>query len=323
MKSLRRSAGRASAFTLIELLVVVAIIALLISILLPSLSKARAQARTTLCASRIAQVAKAFLIYADDFNETPPFICIGRGTGYLGQCDPNENWLVSGQVGGTYLAAIIWDGAEANWPSNWVQTGTLFSYTRFETMYRCPEFERVRNADCVQNRFNYSRCSLGRKATFDPNHLMDTSIATMPYGFGYEGPIVKPGTAYAPSQLPIVMDEDWYAYIGYHGAMSFSWDHCDPIMDLVDSFIGDYHGSAIIGVGHIDGQWTNKYTRKRGSVAMYDCHVELVRDWLAQIGPGDRGGRAIPNPLAPGVLDANRDMLGLFCYSQQGAQSPI
>ncbi len=52
-------------FTLIELLVVVAIISLLMSILLPSLSKAREQSKLVACASNLRQLSMAMEIYAD------------------------------------------------------------------------------------------------------------------------------------------------------------------------------------------------------------------------------------------------------------------
>ena len=59
-------------FTLIELLVVVAIIALLVAILLPSLSRAKEQARRAACASNLHQLVVALHLYSEDNNEKIP-----------------------------------------------------------------------------------------------------------------------------------------------------------------------------------------------------------------------------------------------------------
>ena len=67
-------------FTLIELLVVVAIIALLISILLPSLNRAREQARKSVCASQMHQMGLAFLMYVDDNFDYMPMGTLGFET---------------------------------------------------------------------------------------------------------------------------------------------------------------------------------------------------------------------------------------------------
>ncbi|HVP09826.1 MAG TPA: prepilin-type N-terminal cleavage/methylation domain-containing protein [Phycisphaerae bacterium] len=65
---------KTKAFTLIELLVVVAIIALLISILLPSLSRARELSKRTVCGANVRGVGQAFYIYAQDDPGTFPAI---------------------------------------------------------------------------------------------------------------------------------------------------------------------------------------------------------------------------------------------------------
>jgi prepilin-type processing-associated H-X9-DG protein/prepilin-type N-terminal cleavage/methylation domain-containing protein len=60
------SAHASGAFTLIELLVVVAIIALLLAMLIPSLASAREQAKGTACKSNVRQVLLANMYYAND-----------------------------------------------------------------------------------------------------------------------------------------------------------------------------------------------------------------------------------------------------------------
>jgi len=71
MRRVETRKGR-SGFTLIELLVVVAIIALLISILLPSLARARELAKRTTCAANMSGMGKGLHTYSNDNNQGMP-----------------------------------------------------------------------------------------------------------------------------------------------------------------------------------------------------------------------------------------------------------
>lgn len=75
--------GQRNGFTLIELLVVVAIIALLISILLPSLNRARATARKVVCGTHLSQIGRAWAVYDAQYggNARPFYSGFGKGGG--------------------------------------------------------------------------------------------------------------------------------------------------------------------------------------------------------------------------------------------------
>ena len=59
---------RQNAFTLIELLVVIAVIAVLMGVLLPSLNKARDQAKKIVCAGHVRNLGVALRMYLDDYD---------------------------------------------------------------------------------------------------------------------------------------------------------------------------------------------------------------------------------------------------------------
>jgi prepilin-type N-terminal cleavage/methylation domain-containing protein len=77
---------RQTGFTLVELLVVIGIIALLISILLPSLNRARETANRVKCASNLRQIGQALLIYSNDAKGPYP------RTNYVSGANVTPTW---------------------------------------------------------------------------------------------------------------------------------------------------------------------------------------------------------------------------------------
>src|SRR2546423_12269768 len=94
---------RRRAFTLVELLVVIGIIALLVAILLPALSRAKQQANAVACASDMRQVYMAMFQYAADNKDHLPIApWIGvRPTAQYQQCafTFDSDGIVNYQVG--------------------------------------------------------------------------------------------------------------------------------------------------------------------------------------------------------------------------------
>ncbi|MBN2210864.1 MAG: type II secretion system protein [Sedimentisphaerales bacterium] len=93
----KKHALKNTGFTLIELLVVVSIIALLVSILLPALSKAREQAKKTVCGTQLHQIGLAAYEYAINYDMYLPLYDenerVRRGyTSSLLHCNRMKMW---------------------------------------------------------------------------------------------------------------------------------------------------------------------------------------------------------------------------------------
>ena len=99
-----------SGFTLVELLVVISIIALLLSILLPSLGKARSMAKRLVCSHNLKQINLAMRLYLDNNNDTYP--CAQDPT----PTNPNI-WLWMGRGWRSFVEPYLGGNIDADNPS--------------------------------------------------------------------------------------------------------------------------------------------------------------------------------------------------------------
>jgi len=102
------------AFTLVELLVVIAIISLLLSILVPSLGKARSMAKRIVCASNLRQIDLAMRLYLDGNDNTYP---CAQDPVYI---DPNTGdiiWLWMGRGWRGFVEPYLGGNIDVNNPS--------------------------------------------------------------------------------------------------------------------------------------------------------------------------------------------------------------
>ncbi|GMV97431.1 MAG: hypothetical protein AMXMBFR83_17890 [Phycisphaerae bacterium] len=247
MRQVESRKGR-SGFTLIELLVVVAIIALLISILLPSLARARELAKRTACAANMSGIGKGLHTYASEGNQGMPISMHVQAT--ADNTNANMNWV---GAGGSKRGRLGF-ASDGDIPGNPVSSGATISTIRnLWTLVRaggstpgsfvCPSSEDAKNDEdspqdywdfgkgdnpteginATQAREAYKQCSYGYqvpygllgKPTAEGDQRNVLSADKGPYSIGPDGGqgTSVPNPANPPTTLNSASSsDDWRKY---------------------------------------------------------------------------------------------------------------
>ncbi len=219
---------RSKGFTLIELLVVIAIIAILMAILMPTLSRAREQGRRAACMANLKQLTLAWLMYADE----------------------NDGKIVNGAAGidstvasqGPYWAGKCWHDSyssgmilDEELQKDGIKKGALFAYIRDTGPYRCPTGSR---GELLTYAAMDSVNGLSRTGTVSGS--VGTRVGKTVTWLRRVDEIISPGPAYRM----VFIDEGWVTPDSYavHYQQETWWDDA-PVRhgDGVNCSMADGH----------------------------------------------------------------------------------
>lgn len=269
MKTRISSRHVSAGFTLIELLVVISIIAILIAMLLPSLSKARDVAQRTVCASQMRQLYLGAAAYRLEYNDWLPQI---------------SNWSHGGVAWGLTNPSVYKSGLEEYWPAKVRSCPSLSTVNvnvgTFLWMYAIPMLGNEYAAyGCMADRqTSYTDYSYIRIRSGPAKYFTGTNLVT------YHAP--GPGAGYDPTRAFPLFADLLGRTLGYR-TLSHSGSTVDPFTPGATFPIDSSGANSVWEDGHLEWHnWPESARNYPGTYPELDYFVSGIQQYPQYVASG-------------------------------------
>lgn len=268
------------AFTLIEILVVVGIIALLLAIVLPTLSAAREQARVVACKTRLRELYHGHAFYAQESRNRFP-----HWDWWLWDNFPDDSDIPESQADFFPSLYAKTGGSRPAESSRWVEFGHIYRFLRSKEVYLCPKDSMRRTGDSIGAGGKYGNRAIHSYSRFIESHdwlnqRLDPQAGSADEGKLTEADFVNPDRLRPRNVVPSNQDVPplgpWTSSPDRVGLMCEEYPGFDEVSSGVN--VSQQSGALNDGVcGFMYwGDFLSWRHGSRGHVSYWDGHTALL-----------------------------------------------